>query len=338
MTDKAVRVIAVHKERYELQCEREFFFGKLKTGVYLDGDEAYPTVGDYVDIIYNGSGDSLIKHTHERKTYFVRLDPDKNRPHEQAIASNFDTVFIMQSLNSDFNPRRIERYLSLSWQSRAVPVIVLTKADLIDDPLRFVHELESIAFGVDVIYVSVRTGVGLERLEKYLEPGMTAVLLGSSGVGKSSLINTLLKEEVMKVREIRKDDSRGRHTTTHRQLVMLDNGACIIDTPGMRELGLFNAIEGVEDTFTDIEALAAGCRFSDCRHNEEPGCAVMRAIKNGELTKERWNSYIKLKREAVYFEKKTSAIRGKTGKGRAVTGRYERKNGRSVKDGNISET
>ena len=206
----------------------------LKTKEYYEGDQLFPTTGDYVLIDYNPSGDSRIVETLPRKTFFSRRNPTPGRG-EQAVAANFDYVFIMQSLNMDFNPKRLERYLTLGWQSGATPVILLTKADLVEDYWEYLTQVERVASGVNTHVVSAHTGYGLERLNAYLQPGKTVVFLGSSGVGKSSLVNALAEEEIMTVNGIREDDSKGRHTTTHRQLIRLKSGVIIIDTPGMRE-------------------------------------------------------------------------------------------------------
>jgi ribosome biogenesis GTPase len=325
MTQTTAKVTAVHKERYELIPCRDGLrpsagansaplYGRLKTGIYMNGMEPYPTVGDIVDILFNPQGDSVIIKTHSRRSYFSRLDPDPGGHREQAVAANFDYVFIMQSLNQDFNLRRMERYLALVWQSGATPVIVLTKADLTENPSRQLGEIESAAMGVDTVLVSAVTGSGLDGLEKYLQPGKTCVFLGSSGVGKSSLLNALMGADVMTVKAIREDDAKGRHTTTHRQLAALPNGACVIDTPGMRELGFWGeeGDEGISGIFSDIETVLGGCRFSDCRHQSEPGCAVRAAIERGDVAQERWESYQKLKREALYAENKAAAMREKS--------------------------
>ena len=196
----------------------------------------------------------------------------------QVVAANVDVALLVASLNADLNPRRIERYLATAWESGASPVVVLTKADLCEDCDTLKARIEAVAIGVPVHAVSVVTGEGLARLSESLAPGQTAALLGSSGVGKSSLVNALAGASLMATRAIREDDARGRHTTTHRQLVLLPNGRLVLDTPGMRELGLWDADAGVAATFADIEALAAACRFKDCAHGTEPGCAVQAAL------------------------------------------------------------
>ena len=295
------RVTAVHKERYEIVCEYGLTHARLKTKEYYVDTQDFPTTGDFVMINYIPNGDSQIITTLPRRTFFSRREPGPIL-RDQAVAANFDYVFIMQSLNMDFNPKRLERYLTLSWQSGATPVILLTKADLVDDYWDYLTAVERVAAGVNAHVVSARTGFGLNRLGAYLQPGKTVVFLGSSGVGKSSLVNALAGEEIMQVRAIREDDSKGRHTTTHRQLIRLKNGVLIIDTPGMRELGMWDVSEGLGDAFADVEQFIGKCRFSDCQHKTEPGCAIRAAIAAGELDIARWESYQKLKEEAVSKE------------------------------------
>ena len=292
------RVTAVHRERYQLTSERGECFGRLKAKEYHVEQAEFPTAGDHVTVQYIENGDSLILATQPRRTVFTRRAPG-TVPGFQAVAANFDYVFILQSLNHDFNPRRLERYLTLAWQSGATPVILLTKADLVEDYWDYLTRIERAAAGVNVHVVSARTGYGLPRLNAYLQPGKTVVFLGSSGVGKSSLVNALAGEEIMAVSAIREDDSRGRHTTTHRQLITLKSGVHVIDTPGMRELGMWEVDEGIGEAFTDVEHYLGKCRFSDCSHGTEPGCAIRAAIDSGELDMERWESYRKLKEEAV---------------------------------------
>lgn len=304
------RITAVHKERYALICEYGEIYGRLKTKEYFGGFEEFPTTGDFVLINYIPNGDSQIIKTFPRKTFFSRRDPTPGRG-EQAVASNFDYVFIMQSLNQDFNEKRLERYLTLAWQSGAIPVVVLTKADLVDESDSYIRITEGLAAGVHVHAVSSKTGAGLYALADYMTPGKTVVFLGSSGVGKSSLVNALAGEEIMDVNGIREDDGKGRHTTTYRQLIMLKNGAMIIDTPGMRELGMWDVSKGLGEAFTDVEQFLGKCRFNDCKHQTEPGCAIKEAIANGELSHERWESYIRLKSEAEYADDKATFLRQK---------------------------
>ena len=292
------RVTAVHKERYEIVCEYGITHARLKTKEYFVDTQDFPTTGDFVMINYIDNGDSQIIATLPRRTFFSRREPGPI-PRDQAVAANFDYVFIMQSLNMDFSPKRLERYLTLAWQSGATPVILLTKADLVEDYWDYLTQVERVSAGVNTHVVSAHTGYGLQRLNAYLQPGKTVVFLGSSGVGKSSLVNALAGEEIMTVNGIREDDSRGRHTTTHRQLIRLQSGVMIIDTPGMRELGMWNVSDGLGDAFADVENFMGKCRFSDCRHESEPGCAIKAAIATGELDIQRWESYRKLKEEAV---------------------------------------
>lgn len=312
------RIVAVHKERYALICEQGETYGRLKSSAYYaDTSLNFPTTGDFVLINYNPDGDSQIIKTLHRKTKFSRNDFSGHSVgyvktvREQVVAANFDYVFIMQSLNHDLNVRRLERYLALACQSGAIPVVVLTKADLAEDSEKLLKTIEKVTVGFEVHSISAKTGYGLETLSNYLQPGKTIVFLGSSGVGKSSLVNALAGNEVMAVREIREEDSRGRHTTTHRQLLMLPNGTIVIDTPGMRELGMWEVSERLGEVFADVEKYIGNCKFSDCRHETEPGCAVKAAIESGELSLERWESYLKIKHEAKFAADKRAFPRVK---------------------------
>ena len=301
------RIIATHKDRYEIVCNNGQGFAKIKRGCYYDNPNSiYPTTGDFVIIEWNSTGDSMICETLKRESSFSRTASSSDRnhelhnQHEQLVAANFDYVFIMQSLNNNFNLHRLERYLSLSWESGAIPVIILTKSDLVENIQEYIEQVESIAFGVDVYAVSCITGYGLDSIKKYFSKGNTIVFLGSSGVGKSTLVNTLYGDNVMKTSDIREEDSRGRHTTTSRNLIMLPNRAMIIDTPGMRELGMWNAENGINKTFQDIEQYIGMCKFSDCTHTNEPGCKILEAIVNGEIDQERFEQYLKLQKESRY--------------------------------------
>lgn len=305
------RVTAVHKERYALICDRGECFGRLKSAVYFNGGlEEFPTTGDFVLISYNDMGDSLITQTLPRRSFFARKNPTPGEP-DQAVAANFDSVFIMQSLNFDLNPKRLERYLALAWQSGATPVVILTKKDLVESGAAQESEIRRVAAGADVFSVSARTGEGMDALCDYLKPGKTIVLLGSSGVGKSSFVNALAGQEIMAISEIRENDSKGRHTTTHRQLIRLSSGLMIIDTPGMRELGLLEATAGLRESFSDVERYALQCRFADCGHTHEPGCAVQAAIAAGELPQTRLESYQKLQRESRYAASQADYLKQK---------------------------
>jgi ribosome biogenesis GTPase len=264
----------------------------------------YPAVGDWVAAAARpDEGAATIHAVLSRRTAFIRKAAGPV-PDEQVVAANVDVAFLVASMNADLNARRLERYLATAWQSGASPVVVLTKADLAADPEADIAEAESVAFAAPVLAVSAVTGEGLEALAAHLKPGETAVLVGSSGVGKSTLVNALAGEELMVTAEIREDDAHGRHTTTHRELVRLPSGALILDTPGMRELGLIDADSGLSATFEDIEALAADCRFSDCGHGNEPGCAVRAALADGTLDEGRWRSFQKLQRELAFQERK----------------------------------
>ena len=323
--NKVARIIATHKDRFEIVCNHGKGFAKIKRGSFYDNpDSIYPTTGDFVLIEWNESGDSMIYETLKRISSFSRTasSSDKKKElhnqHEQLVASNFDYVFIMQSLNNNFNLNRIERYLSLAWQSGGVPVIILTKSDLIDNVQDYIDEVETVAIGVDIYAVSCITKDGIENIKKYFSKGKTIVFLGSSGVGKSTLVNTLYGEEVMKTAEIREDDSRGRHTTTSRNLIILSNGAMIIDTPGMREIGMWNAEEGINKTFEDIEELTHLCKYSDCTHTNEPGCKILEAIANGELSEERFNQYLKLLKESQYNMDSEQYLRAKKEKFKTI--------------------
>jgi len=306
------RVSGQHRDCYDVICPQGEVRASLK-GSFIHGARLrhdLPCVGDYVLLKYNENGPSFIEDLLPRRSKFSRADffghaighIKANR--EQLVAANFDFVFILTSLNLDFNVNRIARYLTQSWQSGGQPVVILTKADLVEDFGPQLDAVRDVAPGVPVHAVSTHTGLGLGALGEYLQPVKTVVFLGMSGVGKSSLINALMEQEVMSVKAIREDDSRGRHTTTHRQLFMLPSGAMVIDTPGMRELGLFDADEGISTGFADVEGLFAGCRFNDCQHTTEPGCAVLAVLSNGSLTHERWERYLAQKRENKYVNSK----------------------------------
>ncbi|HEX6973528.1 MAG TPA: ribosome small subunit-dependent GTPase A [Vicinamibacterales bacterium] len=262
----------------------------------------FPAVGDWVAIepATRESGDARIVALLPRRSRFSRRaagDPTE----EQIVAANIDTVFLVGGLDGDFNPRRIERYLLVATESGASPVIVLNKADLVDDPHAFAAEVSASAPGIPVHVVSCREPETLAPLGAHLGSGKTGALLGSSGVGKSTIVNRLVGYDLLATREVRLDDSRGRHTSTARQLVLLpDDGGVLIDTPGMRELQLWDVGEGMLGAFTDIDELAAGCRFRDCRHRQEPGCAVRQAVASGAMSVGRLESYLKLQDEQAY--------------------------------------
>ncbi|WP_034852901.1 ribosome small subunit-dependent GTPase A [Inquilinus limosus] len=273
----------------------------------LEGD--YPVAGDWVAAALRPEeGSATIQALLPRRSAFTRKAAGPGRPTGQVVAANADVAFLVTSLNADLNARRIERYLATAWESGAAPVVVLTKADLCPDRDGALAEIEAVALGVPVHVVSAVTGEGIDGLRDGFAPGRTAVLLGSSGVGKSSLVNALAGTALMATGAIREDDARGRHTTTHRELVLLPDGRLVLDTPGMRELGLWDAGDGVTATFADIEALAAECRFADCRHETEPGCAVRAALEDGRLDPERWRAWGKLQRELAHLERKEDPL------------------------------
>jgi ribosome biogenesis GTPase len=266
--------------------------------------EDYPAVGDWVVIQVQPEGQRAVIHAvlprrskFSRKAAWTTMD-------EQIVAANVDTVLLVCGLDHNFNLRRMERYLVLAWESGATPVIVLNKADLCPDVAQKVQETEAVAAGVPIHAVSAETGDGLNRLIPYLAPGKTVALLGSSGVGKSTLVNRLLGGDVQAVQSVREKDGRGRHTTTHRELFVTPYGGLIMDTPGMRELQLWDVSDGFTGAFADIEEWAAQCRFRDCRHDSEPGCAVRAAVEAGELAPARLANYRKLLREQAYLERK----------------------------------
>ena len=260
----------------------------------------YPAVGDWVAIEPDPhDGEARIHAILPRTSRFSRRAAG-NVTEEQIVAANIDTVFLVAGLDGDFNLRRLERYLVVAWESGAAPVIVLNKADLSDDPVSRVAEVRALAQGAPVYAVSCRTPDTLEVLDQYLGHGKTGALLGSSGVGKSTIVNRLVGSELLRTRDVRRSDSRGRHTSANRQLVLLPRGGVLIDTPGMRELQLWETGEALAGTFGDIEALAEGCRFRDCRHRSEPGCAVLDAVANGTLPADRLASFQKLADEQAY--------------------------------------
>jgi len=341
------RITDCRREQYRVICECGELQAELKGSFYfgLREGEGMPVIGDFVVLLHNPSGPSLITTILPRRSKFSRSDflghdeAYAKNVREQIIAANFDYVFILSSLNHDLNPKRLSRYLTASWQSGAFPVLVLTKADLVDTGLvdtdlglnSITAGARKIAGEVPVIAVSSKTGFGIGELSPFLENGKTIVLLGSSGVGKSSLLNRLAGEELMEVKAIREDDSRGRHTTTHRQLFRLDSGALVIDTPGLRELGLWDSGEGMEHAFAGIEELLSQCRFSNCTHQNEPGCAVLTALEDGRLSIEQWKNYQIQERETAFVENHSAYLKQKQEFHRSIA-RMNRARGKGMDD------
>ena len=282
------RVTAAHRAAYDVQTADDVVRTRLPGRLVHESLDV--AVGDWV-----GLGDGLIRTVLPRRSAIVRNAAGR-AVSLQTLAANVDIAFVVSSLGPDLEPRRIERYLVTIWESGAAPEIVLTKADRFDDPWKMVAEVEAVAIGIPVHVVSAITGQGCDALRAHIQPGTTAVLLGSSGVGKSTLVNRFVGHEQMAVKETRADDDEGRHTTSHRELIALPGGGVVIDTPGLRELQLWDG-GGLDETFSDVEELAGDCRFNDCSHTLEPDCAVLAAVDDGTLPAERFDSWRKLQKE-----------------------------------------
>ena len=292
------RVISQEKDLFRLVMDKEECMARVsgKFRYNVSAISEFPSVGDFVLVEHSFKDDvALIHKVLQRKSVFIRKAAGKNCM-EQVVAANIDTIFLCMALNGDFNIRRLERYLSIAWDSGAVPVIILTKIDLCDDLQAKRFEIENVAVGVPVMEPSGLTGDGLQQIKQYLQKTKTVAFIGSSGVGKSTLINRLLGEECLKTNTIRKDD-KGRHTTTHRELFLIPDSGMVIDPPGMWKAG-----KGIEHAFSDIEKLAEKCRFHNCTHTSEPGCAVRAAMEDGMIDEERLKAYKKLKAENSYME------------------------------------
>ena len=289
------RVAIQHRGAYDLIGEKGELRASAATRLFKSDE--LPAVGDWVGV---DPATNLVEVVLDRRTSISRKEV-WNAVREQVLAANIDVAFLVQALPLDFNVRRLERYLAMAWESGAQPVVLLTKTDLVDDVTPYLDEIEAVTLGsCQALACSARTGQGLDRLRPLLEPNLTAVLLGSSGVGKSTIVNALAGAELLETQEVREGDHRGRHTTTHRELIVLPGGGVILDTPGIRELYLWDA--DLEQTFGDVEELARRCRFSDCNHDREPGCAIREALADGSLPAERWQSYVKLQRELEALE------------------------------------
>jgi len=302
----AGRVALEYKHFYRIYSEWGEVLGEIAGRLRHEAldREDLPVVGDWVVIRRSPESDKVTIHAVlPRKSKFTRKVAGF-RTEKQIVGSNIDTVFLVTSLNQDFNPRRVERYLIVAWESGARPIIVLSKSDLCDEVEERTREIKAVVGDVPIHAVSVVKREGLDELARYLKAGQTVAFLGSSGVGKSTLVNYLLGREHLRVQEIRRHDGRGVHTTTHRELIVLPQGGLVLDTPGMRELQLWDAEGGLEIAFADIETVAAQCYFSDCRHQDEPRCAIREALAEGAIDAARYESYEKLKKELTYLARK----------------------------------
>ena len=302
------RVVAEDRGSYQLIADsgdlRASVSGRFRHDAASD-PSAYPAVGDWV-AVERATGDAVIHAVLPRRSALVRQASGK-RTEAQVVGANLDVVFVVASLNADLNVRRLERYVAAAWESGAQPVILLSKADLGGDIDVVLNAVASVAAGATLIVVSSFDGRGIDEVRERIKPGQTVAFVGSSGVGKSTLLNRLAGEERAIVREIREDDARGRHTTTRRQLHLLPGGGLVLDTPGMREFALWES-DGLEQTFTDLDEIVARCRFGNCSHHGEPGCAIAAALANGSLHPDRLAGWRKLVREAAHHERRVDAL------------------------------
>jgi len=304
---KIARVTAVNKDNFILKNEKNEVLAEL-TGKFLFNVESSlhtPTVGDWVYVQYFDNDSFAVIHELLPRKSILKRKTSGKKIEFQSIAANIDTAFIMQSLDSNYNLRRLERYLAMIHEANICPVVLLSKSDLVspDQLDEKIHALHSTVPDVQLLAFSNLNGSGLDQIHAYLVPGETVCLLGSSGVGKTTLLNKLLGEDLFKTQAVREKDERGKHTTSRRQLITLKNGAMIIDTPGMRELGNIGVESGLQETFSDIVELANNCRFSNCTHMQENGCVVLSAVDDGSISQKRYDNYIQMKKESAFNER-----------------------------------
>ena len=323
------RIIAEHKGRYSILQNDAIFSAEITGKMMFEAEtrKDYPAVGDWIAVqVYDENSPAIIQHIFPRKTTLSRKTSGRE-VEEQIIATNMDIVFIVQGLDKNYNLRRLERLLVVASQSGAKPVILLSKIDLLteDELKQRLEEVKTISANAETIFYSAKTFIHLDEIKRLITKDVTVCFIGSSGAGKSTLINRLLGREKLQTQEVREEDARGKHTTTHRELITLDTGGCVIDTPGLREIGLWETDGIIDETFSDITELSLQCKFTDCTRAHEPGCAVRSAIDSGELDEGRYASFLKLKKEADYIESKSSVTKQQERKAK------ERKMGREIK-------
>jgi ribosome biogenesis GTPase len=323
------RIAAEHKGRYSILLNEQFCSAEI-TGKMMFAAETrkdYPAVGDWVAVqLYDVNSPAIIQHVLPRRTVLSRKSSGREIE-EQIIATNMDIVFVVQGLDKNYNLRRLERFLVVATQSGAQPIILLSKSDLLSENElnEKLEEVKTISKNATTIAYSAKTLFCLDEIKKLITVNSTVCFIGSSGAGKSTLINRFIGREKLHTQEVRDEDSRGKHTTTHRELIPLEGGGCVIDTPGLREIGLWDVGSSVEETFSDIAELGLQCKFTDCTHTHEPGCAVQSAIENGDLDQGRYESFLKLKKEAEYMAAKTDMTKQQERKAR------EKKMGKNIK-------